>query len=834
MALVLAYALAPSGYGQNGPSFALRIMVQDAHHQPVVGADCLLTSAASAKVPVVKTISDSQGLASLTNLQSGSYTLTVMKEGFESLTRTDILIGQEPETEIAIVLAIAAVTEHVTITTPGEAATSVAAGSNTPAGNLKRDSLRTLPLALARVDEALPLIPGVVRSTKGELSIKGASEQQSALLVNGVNANDPSTGNFRLNLPIDSVEAVQVFQHPYTGEYGKFIGGLTRVETRRGNEKWHFELNDFLPDFRFKNGKLVGVAEDTPRLNFNGPLIKDHLYLSQSAAYSIAKRPVRGLPFPVNETKTESQSYFSQIDTILSSHHTQTFTFGYFPERDQFVGLDFFTPQSVTPNYGQRDFSFSGRDHYELHKGLLESAFSFRRFDARVWGQGSEDQMFTPTVQQGNYFATSDRRSSRLELLEVYTAPPFEFLGGSHEVKGGFDFNDVRDHLQYDAHPVRIVGANGALIETIEFGSRPSRRLRAKNNTYSAFLQDRWSLKPNLNIDLGLRYEDQRIANETNLVPRAGFAWSPTHSDRTVVRGGIGLCYDKVPLNIRGFSRYPRRTVTRYAPDGQTIVEQIQFTNVLVNSKPVAPLDFRHSDRQAGFVPLNLTWNIQLDQSISRGISFRANFVNSSTRHIYIVNPELDFNGTSAIVLRSAGNATYRALELTARFTVKKDDAIYVSYVRSRARGDLNDFNTYFGDLGSPIIRPNQYANLPFDVPHRIIGWGKISLPSRSTISPIFEWRSGFPFSVRDVAQNFVGVRNADATRFPRFLSVDAELAKEFQITKKYGVRLSILGFNLTNHFNPRDVRANTADPQFRQFFASYRRYFTGGFDILF
>jgi hypothetical protein len=806
-------------------------MVRDAHHQPVVGADCSLTSAASAKVPVVKTISDSQGIASLTNLQSGGYTLTVAKEGFESLTRTDILVGQEPETEIALVLAIAAVTEHVTITTPGEEATTVAAGSNTPAGNLKRDSLRTLPLALARVDEALPLIPGVVRSTKGELSIKGASEQQSALLVNGVNANDPSTGNFRLNLPIDSVEAVQVFQHPYTGEYGKFIGGLTRVETRRGAEKWHFELNDFLPDFRFKNGKLVGVAEDTPRLNFNGPLIKDHLYLSQSAAYSIAKRPVRGLPFPVNETKTESQSYFSQIDTILSGHHTQTFTFGYFPERDQYVDLDFFTPQSVTPNYGQRDFSFSGRDHYEFHRGLLESAFSLRRFDARVWGQGSEDQTFTPTVQQGNYFATSDRRSSRLELLEVYTAPSFEFLGGSHEVKGGFDFNYVRDHLQYDAHPVRIARADGTLIEKIEFG--PSRRIRAKNKEYSAFLQDRWSLKPNLSVDLGLRYEDQRIANETNVAPRAGFAWSPTHSDRTVIRGGIGLFYDKVPLNIRGFSRYPRRTVTRYAPDG-TIVSQIPFTNVLVNSKPVAPLDFRHSDREAGFVPLNLTWNIQLDQSISRGISFRANFVKSSTRHIYIVNPELDFNGTNAIVLRSAGNATYQVLELTARFTVKKDDAIYVSYVRSRAQGDLNDLNAYFGDLGSPIIRPNQYSNLPFDVPHRIIGWGKISLPFRATISPIFEWRSGFPFSVRNVEQNFVGVRNADATRFPQFLSVDAELAKEFRITKKYGVRLSILGFNLTNHFNPRDVRANTADPQFRQFFASYRRYFTGGFDILF
>jgi len=39
---------------------------------------------------------------------------------------------------------------------------------------------------------------------------------------------------------------------------------------------------------------------------------------------------------------------------------------------------------------------------------------------------------------------------------------------------------------------------------------------------------------------------------------------------------------------------------------------------------------------------------------------------------------------------------------------------------------------------------------------------------------------------------------------------------------------------NLTDHFNPRDVHANLADPQFGQFFAPYRRFFNGGFDILF
>ncbi len=819
-------------HGQSPQTSALHVTVKDAQGHALPGAACSISLTAAKKTPAITATSNEEGIATFANLAPGTYELDVSREGFETLIRTDLVVGEKPENEITVVLTVATVQEVVTVAPPGEAATNVAAGSSTPAGNIKRETLRALPLATARIDEALPLVPGVIRSTKGELSIKGATEQQSALLVNGVNANDPATGNFRLNLPIDSVEAVQVFQHPYTGEYGKFIGGLTRIETRRGADHWHYELNDFLPDLRIKGGKILGIAEDQPRLNFNGPLIADRLYLSQSASYTIAKRPVRGLSYPDNETKTESQSYFSQVDLILNGHHTQSFTLGYFPKREQYVNLDFFTPKPATPNYHQRDSSFTARDHYAFGPALLESMFSFKHFDANVWGQGTSAQTLTPTVEQGNYFATLDRRSSRFEFLEVYTSPKKEFWGGSHEIKAGFDFNHVGDELNYAAHPVRIVRADTSLAESIEFDVRPRRM--AHNNEYTAFIQDRWLVRPRLSIDLGLRFEDQRIASEDNLAPRAGFAWSPTGSDRTVVRGGVGLFYDKVPLNIRGFSRYPERTVTTYGADGQTIISRINFANVLVSTRPIAPLDFRHSDRDAGFVPLNLTWNLELDQTIMRRVLLRANFIDSHTRHIYVVNPELDYRGTSAIVLRSAGDATYRALEVTARLTLKKDDAIYVSYVRSRSRGDLNDFNGYFGDLGAPVIRPNQYSNLAFDVPNRVVAWGKVSLPRRSSISPIVEWRSGFPFSARDEKQDFVGVRNSDLTRFPQFFSLDVELAKEFQLTKKYGLRLSVLGFNLTNHFNPRDVHANISDRQFREFFASYRRYFTGGFDILF
>jgi hypothetical protein len=810
----------------------LRVTVTDVQQHSLSGATCSLLLPNESATVVATTTTDEQGIAAFTAIALGAYILQVESKGFEAFRKSDVVVKDGALTEIRAVLAVASVVEDVTIESPNEAATNIGAGASTASGNLQRKAIQRLPLATARVDEALPLIPGVVRSSTGEISIKGATEQQNALLVNGLNASDPASGNFRLNLSEDSVEAVQVFQHPYTAEYGQFTGGVTRIETRRGGDSWHVEFNDFLPDLRFKGGHVVGIAEDAPRLSFNGPVVKDRLYLAQSLSYAIAKTPVRGLAFPVNETKTESQSYFSQFDLLLSSHHTETFTFGYFPVRDEFVGLDLFRPQPVTPNYKQRDFVLTVRDNYGLLGGLLQSSISLKRFNANVWGQGTLDQTLTPTLEEGNYFSTQDRRSHRAELLEVYQFPTERFWRGTHEIKAGFDFNSVRNHLNYEARPVNIVRMDGTLAERITFD--PSSLIRPRNREYVGFIQDRWLVRSDLSFDLGLRYENQRIAREQNFAPRAGFAWSPLKDDRTVIRGGIGLFYDKVPLNIRGFRRYPSRAVTRYGADGLTVIESRRFINVLVDTAPIAPLDFRFSNREAGFVPKNLTWNIQLDQTINTWLSLRANLINSRTSNIYIINPESDYRGQSAIVLRSAGHAAYHALELTARFTLPEKNAFYVSYVRSRARGDLNDFNSYFGDFGEPVIRQNQYSNLPFDVPNRFIAWGTVALPHRITIAPILEARSGFPFSVRDAEQNFVGVRNSDRTRFPSFFALDVEIAKEFQVTKKYGVRPSLRIFNLTNHFNPRDVRANLADPRFGEFLSSYRRYFTGGFDIIF
>ncbi len=816
---------APAAAGVTG----LRVTVIDGQQYPVPGASCVLI--APSREAVASAVTDDHGVVLFETVGPGPYTVRVELDGFNPFIRADLRVPAGTVVDVGAELVPAAVAQNVVVTGLGRFDTSVAAGSAVPTGSISRRVLQRLPLATASVEEALPLVPGVLRSATGELSFNGNGEQQSGLRVNDMNAVDPATGGFRLSLPLDAVEAVQVFLHPYIAEYGQFTGGLTRVDTRGGGEQWHFELNDFLPDLRFVRGKVVGIAEDSPHLNLSGPLFSKRLFLSQSASYTIAKRPVRGLEFPNNETRKEGQSYFTQLDFSLHPGHAQTVTVGYSPEQRDFVGLDVFRPQPTTPSTSQRDLVLTVRDNSQVLGGFLTSAVSLSRFDTRVWSQGPEELTLTPTVEAGNYFATQERRSSRVEAFAVYALPTKHWLTGSHDVKFGVDLNNNRSRLDYSARPVNIVREDGTLAYRIEFD--PGRTILASNHEYVAFAQDRWTVREGLALDVGVRFEDQQLADATLIAPRAGFAWSPFADGRTVVRGGVGVFFDKVPLNIRSFARYPWRTVTRFDTDGTSVLERIRYRNVLVDAVEATTFDPRLAADQTEFVPHNMTWNVQMDRTIAPWLAVRANVVSSRTDNLYVVNPTISPAGRNVIVLSSTGVSTYRALEVTSRVG-STTHPVNVSYTRSHARGDLNEFSTIFGDVGTPVVRPNAFSQLPTDAPNRLLAWGSIALPRRVTLAPVFEIRTGFPYAVRDAEQNFVGVRNSDSTRFPRFIALDLEAAKELQVTGKYSVRLSLRGFNLTNHFNPRDVHANLADPAFGGFLASYRRYFVGGFDIVF
>jgi porin len=197
LAVLLVICCAASCFGQSPQVNNVTVAIKAAGDLPIAGATCTLVSVPSTPDHTLAAVSDNLGLARFTNVVPGNYTLTVTKAGFDKLTRSSVVIKDQPESEIQVVLSTANV-QHATVAAPSEISTSVEVGAGTTSGNLQRNTIESLPVATARIGQALPLIPGVLRSAKGELSIKGGTEQQSASLIDGANTNDPATGNFRL------------------------------------------------------------------------------------------------------------------------------------------------------------------------------------------------------------------------------------------------------------------------------------------------------------------------------------------------------------------------------------------------------------------------------------------------------------------------------------------------------------------------------------------------------------------------------------------------------------------------------------------------------------
>ena len=91
------------------------------------------------------------------------------------------------------------------------------------------------------------------------------------------------------------------------------------------------------------------------------------------------------------------------------------------------------------------------------------------------------------------------------------------------------------------------------------------------------------------------------------------------------------------------------------------------------------------------------------------------------------------------------------------------------------------------------------------------------------SLSPVVDWHSGFPFSLLDENQNFFGPRN-EGGRFPQLLTFDLLVMKALKFRfrgKEYKGRAGFTVFNITNHWNPRDVQNNIASEQFGTFYNS-------------
>jgi hypothetical protein len=165
------------------------------------------------------------------------------------------------------------------------------------------------------------------------------------------------------------------------------------------------------------------------------------------------------------------------------------------------------------------------------------------------------------------------------------------------------------------------------------------------------------------------------------------------------------------------------------------------------------------------------------------------------------------------------GESRYRELQVSARKTWANESQVFVSYVRSSSIGDVNDFGSLFTNLDAPQLEPGGRAPIRADVPHRLRGWSTFSLPRRAVVSPSVEWRTGFPYSPVDLFQHYVGPPNSQ--RFPQYFSTDVTAFKTFDLFARKA-DLGLQFFNVTAHFNPRDVISVVDSRRYQEFSSSF------------
>ena len=802
IAFVAAYSLTSPGVFGQTPAATGRV-----EGAVFVGVSSEQAFAAGATVRlsglvVLKTETDEHGNYAFAAVASGTYRIEASLPGLEAAQTISVEAGKIVRAELQ--LKPVAVQSSVTVTAAAPETKDPA-----PSETISEKTLRDAPNVNERFESSLPLVPGVVRGPDGHINLKGSRNTQSGALVNSANVTDPVTGGAAINLPIDVVSSVQVISNPYDPQYGKFAGAVATVATKTSDyDKFHFSIQNIVPRLRDRDGTITGLGAATPRMTFTGPIVKGRIAITQSFEYRYVRTPVNSLPPSQRDTKLESFDSYTQVDLNITPKQTATASLAVYPQKLDFLGLNTFTPQPSTPDFHQRGFQAYFQHRYIVgDKGLLISQFSYKRFDADITAQSDDPYRLLLETTEGGFFNRQARRTSRSSVQETYQFAPKRFAG-SHQLTVGMSY----EHSTYDGHqffrPVEIDGVSGRPIERMSFTAPSS--FQADQNETAWFVGDQWTINPRLTLNLGVRFDSDTITSSTHAAPRAGFLLAVTGDGKTLLRGGVGLFYDRVPLMVPVFPDLPNRTVTVL---GQ--VDSSVFYRNMING------DLEN--------PRSTSWNLELDRQLLARLSLRLAYEQRNTTRDFIVSPA--FSGTTGVLdLSSTGSDSYREFQVATRYHIARY-VLNASYVRSRAFGDLNDFNQFFGNLAQPVIQPDARGRLSFDAPNRFLFWGTLAAPWKLTLVPVYEIHTGFPYSVENQFREYVGPRNVD--RFPRFSSFDLQITRPLKLPfgeRHLHARVGMGVFNLFNHFDPRDVQNNLASARFGQFFNTTWREYRGKF----
>jgi hypothetical protein len=767
---------------------------------PLGGVLVSLSTERTAQVATV--LSESDGTFRFEGLQAGEYRLSAALEGFEAVSvAVNVTWNQVTTAPLDLPLAL---TQQIEVVAP----VTAVADTGTISGSDTVTSAELEQIAPGGgLQAALRLLVSVIE-VPGGVAIKGGRPSAATTQLGPGTFVDPATNLSQVRLPDDAIDSVTVLPNPYAVEYGRFSSGLVLIQTRRGGDRWRMRLNNLDPAFRTERGEplsIIGISAFAPRFEVGGPLVKDRLYLQQSAQYRYRTSEVASRPQTDLRT-LHGFSSFTRVDANLTARHSLTIAGGLFPARTTYATLGTFTPPEASADlHGSVQTGAVTERSLWTDSLFSETTIEINRYRTEVRPQGQAPMRLRPEVTFGNFFNEQTRTTSTYQIVETVSGSA-QRPSGLHLYKFGLDLLYSRFDGASRSRPVLVERSDGRLVRRLDFDPNTAQSIDSFD--FALFAQDRVQPTSRWYVEFGARLDRDGIVDRVNVTPRLGTAVLLNQSGTAVLRGGVGLFYERTPSAAGVFRDYASPIETRYAEDGVTPL-----------GPPVA---FDYTVDPELRTARSLTWDVGYDHRLNERWAFKAAAIDRRGRHELLLD-RLDTDGRSELRLQSNGRSRYREVEVGVHFTAGARLDLNVSYVRSQARADLNAFTTFFDSVLWPIVGRTEFAAARADAPHRMLARGRYMPTPTWLIVGVADWRTGLPYSIVDEALDFVGPRNS--RRFPTYLRTELGIEHRFRIFN-FRPWIGVRADNALNAFLPADVQANISSPAFGSFYNSEFRQF--------
>ncbi len=821
------------------------------------------------------THTDRDGRFRFAFLPIGPYEVSVRKDGFAEVSqRLRLSVGGAFDLPISLAIGVVGQTVQVS-----EATTVIEASRSEIAGTVTQAEVDSLPLNGRNFLDLALLVPGVsptntasnqlfaeTSAVPGQgISVGSQRNFSNNFIVDGLSANDDAAGLSGIFYGLDTIHEFQVVTSGGQAEFGRALGGYISAAIRGGTNTMH--------------GTLYGFGRNQ-RFNAANPLSNTKLPSTQAQYGASVGGPIkqdRTFYFGNFERRELNQSGLITIAPAnVAAINARLMAVGY-PGSPISTGL-YPNPVHSTNFLAKLDHKFSDKDRFTARYSLYDVGSKASRGAGALSavsasaGLDNTDQ----TVAVSNVLMVSSRtvnetraQYTRSNLTALPTDPigpavsisgvaSFGTLSGSptgrvnnlyeavdsishqagaHALRAGVDFlyNDltitfprsIRGAYTFSSLNNFLAGTYNNSGYTQTFGNTV---VPQTNPNVGFFAQDEWKVNPSLTVNLGLRYDLQflkTISTDTNNIsPRAGFAWTPFASRRTVVRGGYGLYYDRIPLRALANALLSSGNTTAATSASQLSVSLSPgqagaplFPNILPSTGLPAGVLVNYTTMNRNMQnAYSVQGNFEIEQQIGSSATFSVAY--EHLRGIHLI-ASVNQNVPSCVAAGTnngcrpnpafgndseyspAADSRYDGLHVTFVQRPVKWGSYRISYTFSKALDDVGEF--FFSAPMDNFNIWRDYGRSDDDQRHRFVLDGNAHARGFE-LSGTLQYYSSLPLNVTSGVTTIQGTAGRPFGRNTGvgndLFTMNLRASRTFHVTERWKLQALVEGFNVLNHRN--------------------------------